>query len=44
MEEACAQDSLDRLLYHSHTVVGPEPLQIGAVEVGTWTRVAYFLV
>lgn len=44
MEEACAQDSLDRLLYHFHIVVDPEPLQIGEVEVGTWRWVAYFLV
>lgn len=40
MEEAYAQDFLDHLLYHFHTVVGPGLLQIGEVEVETRKRVA----
>ena len=44
MEEACAQDFPDHLLYHSHIVVGPGPLQIGEVEVERRKMVACFLV
>lgn len=43
MEEACAQDSLDHLLYHSRIGVDPGPQQTGEVEEGTWWTVAYFL-
>lgn len=42
MVEACAQDFPDHSWYHSHIVVGPEPLQIGEVEVETRKMVASF--